>query len=529
MSLNGLQHSKRSARAALEAQLALIEAEIVEREELQRRKAQRETDERARAEEGRRAALRTAGLPEFIPLASPKLLPPRHLAPLVRVFERIDAGERVRAVVDVSAQHGKTTTCLHAIAWLLQRHPTWPLAYVTFSQTQANRKSFEAQTPATSTGLLNPSVDRVTMEEWRLAATGGGCIFAGVGGPVSGNPARAMIFDDFFKNRVEAESQLLRDQRFEWMTSVAIPRLPQDGSALVISTRWHPDDPSGRIRNGELGKGWEFVSLPFLATRNERGERVADDFGDDVLWPREQLPDGAWVGWTPELARERLGEVGPYDAASIYQGKPRARGGTVYQQPVRCDAPQVSGARLVIGCDPAGTDGPNSNHSVLVGLAVREVVDAETRERVTVADVAGVLRLRLRPEHAAPQVLAWQRSFAGAPLHIESTRDGKELGRALQAISPGLSIVYVPAIGDKFLRAQPAASAWNAGRIRVPSDARTMRSTTDEDLAAFVRVVTNFSGMGGEDDDADALAHAWAVATEVAAPLPVIADAAYDF
>ena len=34
---------------------------------------------------------------------------------------------------------------------------------------------------------------------------------------------------------------------------------------------------------------------------------------------------------------------------------------------------------------------------------------------------------------------------------------------------------------------------------------------TDDDLAAFVRVVTNFSGMGGEDDDADALAHAWAV------------------
>ena len=37
MSPNGLQHSKRSARAALEAQLALVEAEIAEREELARR------------------------------------------------------------------------------------------------------------------------------------------------------------------------------------------------------------------------------------------------------------------------------------------------------------------------------------------------------------------------------------------------------------------------------------------------------------------------------------------------------------
>jgi hypothetical protein len=276
------------------------------------------------------------------------------------------------------------------------------------------------------------------MEEWRIAATGGGCIFAGVGGPVSGNPARVMLFDDFFKNREEAESQVTRDARFGWMTSVAIPRLPEHGSALVTSTRWHPDDPSGRIRNGELGNGWEFISLPFLATRNERGERVANDFGDDVVWPQETLPDGTVAGWTVEGARQRLIDVGPYDAASIYQGQPRARGGTVYQQPARCEAPQINGARFVIGGDCAGTDGPNSNHTVLVALAVRDAFDADTRERSVAADVAGVLRLRLRPEHAAPQVLAWQRAFGGTPLHLEATRDGKDLGRALQAIAPGI-------------------------------------------------------------------------------------------
>ena len=482
------------------------------RDELARRDLADAEAKRTADAERRRVAIETASLLDFVPLASPKLVAPRHLAPLVALFERIDRGETVRAVIDVPAQHGKTSTCMAAIAWLLRRHRDWPIAYVTFSQTQANRKSFEAQAAAFSTGAIDEAVDRVTMEEWRLAATGGGCIFAGVGGPVSGNPARLMIFDDFFKNREEAESQVTRDARFGWMTSVAIPRLPEHGSALVTSTRWHPDDPSGRIRNGELGDGWEFISLPFLATRNERGDRVANDFGDDVVWPQETLPDGTIAGWTVEGARQRLVDVGPYDAASIYQGQPRARGGTVYEQPVRCDAPQVSGARIAIGCDPAGTDGPNSNHSVIVALARRaDVPDPETGEPKPAGDVAGVLRLKLRPEHAAPQVLAWQRSFAGAPLHIEATRDGKELGRALQAIEPGLSIVYVTAIGDKFLRAQPVAAAWNAGRIRVPSDARTMRSTTDDDLAAFVRVVTNFSGMGGEDDDADALAHAWAV------------------
>lgn len=470
------------------------------------------------AELSTRSRHRAETLLDFIPRASPHLLTPHHLAPLARLFDRIAAGERVRAFVDVPAQHGKTTTSAHGLAYVLKRRPTWPLAYVTFSQQQATRKSLDAQRVALAAGALRWDSDRVTLEEWRTAQ-GGGCIFTGIGGGLGGNPVRVLVFDDFFKNREEAESQHRRDTVADWITSVAIPRLPADGSIIVPSTRWHEDDPSGRIQRGELcaGMGWEHVSLPFLAHVNERGERVADDHGDSVLWPRDTLPDGTAVGWTVDDARARLVSVGPYDAASIYQGQPRPRGGVVYSQPVRCGAPQTAGARFVIGADPAGTDGPQSNHSVFVALAVRteHVHDDATGQRKPqhVADLAGVLRLKLRPEHAAPQVLAWQRSFGGTPLHIEATRDGKALGESLRKIAPGIVVRYVPATGDKFIRSQPSAAAWNAGRIRVPNDARTMIATTDEDLAAFVRVVTGFSGMGDrEDDDVDALAHAWAVA-----------------
>ena len=476
------------------------------------------------AELSARSRNRAEPLLDFIPRTSPHLLTPHHLAPLAHLFDRIAAGERVRALVDVPAQHGKTTTSAHGLAYVLKRRPAWPLAYVTFSQKQANRKGLDAQRVALAAGALRFDTDRVTMEEWRNPL-GGGCIFTGIGGGLSGNPARLIVFDDFFKNREEAESKDRRDLVADWITAVALPRLPADGSIIVPSTRWHEDDPSGRIQRGELckGMGWEHVSLPFLAHINERGERVADDHGDSVLWPRETLPDGTEVGWTVEDARAKLVSVGPYDAASIYQGQPRPRGGVVYSQPTRCDAPQTAGARFVIGADPAGTDGPQSNHTVLVALALRTemALDEPTGQRkpVQVADLAGVLRLKLRPEHAAPQVLAWQRSFGGTPLHIEATRDGKALGESLRKIAPGIVVRYVPAVGDKFIRSQPSAAAWNAGRIRVPADARTMRSTTDDDLASFVRVVTGFSGMGDrEDDDVDALAHAWASATSSAAP-----------
>lgn len=450
---------------------------------------------------------------DYIPRVSPRFLRPSHLAPLADVFERISRGEVVRALVDVPAQHGKSTLCTHAIPWLIQRHPTWPIIYSTYSQAQSYKKSNESRHAAIASGAMSEATDRLTMEDWRNAV-GGGCLWTSVGGGTGGNPARVFIFDDFFEGRDDAESKHCRDGVVDWIESVAIPRIPADGSMVIPSTRWHEDDPSGRIQRGELckGMGFEHISLPFLS----RGG-VADDDGDTVCWPRAQLSSGDWVGWTPELAKARLVAVGPYAAASIYQGQPRPRGGIVYAQPVRCTAPIIDGARFVLGCDPAGTDGPNSNHTVIVALAVRTIVeppaDGLPARLRTVADVAGVLRLKLRPEHAAPQVLAFQRQFGGTPLNIEATRDGRELGRELQKIEGALQIEYVAASGDKYLRAQAPSTAWNQGFIRVPADARTMRHTTDADLADFVRVTTAFAGMGDrEDDDPDALAHAWTAA-----------------
>jgi hypothetical protein len=462
---------------------------------------------------------REESLLDFLPRHWPGLISPRHLAPLANLFERVVRGERVRALVSVPAQHGKTTLLLAGIAWLLRRQPTWPVAYVTYAQDQADTQSILAQRVALSAGAITGS-ERQTLRTWSTPR-GGSAFFTGVGGPLTGNPARLLLIDDPYKNRIEADSPLTQSRVEDYLTSVGLTRLPEDGSAISVHTRWNENDLNGRLGRGEIGAGdWETVNLPFLS--NVSGE--ADDTGDVVLWPREQLATGAWVGWTPEGARQRLREVGPHDAASIYQGHPRPRGGTVYRQPDRCLMPHLTGSRLVIGADCAGTDGPLSNHSVFVALAVRGYGETMT------ADVAGILRLKLRPEHAAPPVLAWQRSFGGTPLHIEATRDGRDLGAALQRIAPGLAIAYVGATGDKFLRAQPSAAAWNAGRIRVPVDARTMRSTTDDDLSDFVRVTTRFTGMGdAHDDDVDALSHAWSVAQTPAPVNRSVRESDHDF
>lgn len=501
-------NSTATNRDAKRTELALLT------HELQRRRAERERLARAEAEAKRLAALDTESLLDFVPIASPKFARPDHLAPAARIFERIAVGERVRVLLSVPPQHGKSTLVFHGISYLLRRHPSWPIVFATYAQKFAEKQSKKAQDVALNSRAITDS-DRITLREW-FTSSGGSAVFTGVDGPLTGEPARVFIGDDLVKNREDADSPVVQAHVADWLTSVAFTRLPESGSAIIVGTRWNENDPIGQLERGVIGAGdWEVINLPYLSSIRD-GRTVPDESGDIVLWPRMKLPNGDEVGWTVSGARNKLVEVGAYDAAAMYQGQPRPRGGLVFKQPVRCESPELAGARLAIGADPAGTDGPNSNHSVFVALAVRDAFDTETRERTTVADVLGVLRLKLRPEHAAPQVLAWQRSMGGVPLHIEATRDGRALGEALQKIEPGLVIEYVAATGDKFLRAQPSAAAWNAGRIRVPLDARTMRETTDSDLAAFVRVVTKFSGVGDrEDDDVDALSHAWSVALRI--------------
>ena len=74
----------------------------------------------------RRLEQRAESLLDFIPRHTPGLTSPRHLAPLGALFDRVARGERVRALVSIPAQHGKSTTVLSGIAWLLRRQPTWP-------------------------------------------------------------------------------------------------------------------------------------------------------------------------------------------------------------------------------------------------------------------------------------------------------------------------------------------------------------------------------------------------------------------
>jgi hypothetical protein len=155
----------------------------------------------------------------------------------------------VRACVSVPPRHAKTETVLHGIAWLLRRHPDWPVAYVSYAADIARSKSRQARDYAARAGVTLRD-DSAALHEWRTPA-GGGLLATGVGGPLTGHGVRLLIVDDPFKNRSEADSPTVRETVHGWFTSTAMTRVEPGGSVLVVHTRWHPDDLIGRLLRGD--------------------------------------------------------------------------------------------------------------------------------------------------------------------------------------------------------------------------------------------------------------------------------------
>jgi predicted phage terminase large subunit-like protein len=431
----------------------------------------------------RRYDFLTQPLLDFVPSVSSNFVSPRHLAPLAAVLERAE-DEAVRALVSVPPRHGKTETILHAIARYLARNPTRTVGYATYSYNLAKSKSRSARDYARRAGVQIRD-DADSLSEWRTTL-GGGLLAAGVGGTWTGHGVDVLIVDDPIKNREDAESRVVREKVFDWLTSTALTRVEPGGAVIVNMARWHADDLIGRLARDQAAL-WEVLNLPAL---DEEG---------DALWPEQ---------WSAEALAEKRAEIGEYDFASLYLGSPRVRGTNVFREPARCTAPEINGRRILIGVDVAATVNTRSDYSVAVVLAV---TGSGAKMR---ADIIDVYRDQVEIPRLCIELERLQKKW-NAPLVVESVGVGKAVPQLLKQLGGKLRVVEVIPKGDKFLRAQSLAAAWNDGRVRVPA-------TDSPWIRPYLSELLNFTGVRDDHDDAvDATAHAWNHAIATAPVTPV--------
>lgn len=434
---------------------------------------------------------------------------PRHLAYLEEAILRTVSRPNGRLLVSMPPRHGKSELISRFLpAWLLGVDPTRRVILTSYEATQAERYGREARDLVEAHGPAVFGVDvrrdARTADAWRLQGHQGGMWTAGVGGAITGKGAELVIVDDPIKNWEEAVSQTYRERTWDWFRTTLYTRLEPNGAIVVVQTRWHDDDLTGRIMKEarEGGEAWETIVLPALAEENDPLGRAPGE----ALWPER---------WPAEVLHVKRRTSGSHGWSALYQQRPNPLGGGLFKREwlkyytregdwLTLD----DGRREHVG---------NLRRYATVDLAA----SVKTTADYTVVQVWGESRSgdkflldQFRGRVSGPELVPTIRrvaleAWACDVVWIESV--GFQLALVDQARAAGVPVRELPRDKDKVARALAATPALEAGTVWLPRSVAWLADLEGE-LLSFPN--------GAHDDQVDALADGVCEGTERSAFVP---------
>ena len=225
-----------------------------------------------------------------------------------------------RLMVFAPPRHGKSEYCSKYLpAWFLSKYPERRVILTSYEADFARTWGRKVRDLIENhRGFLPIQIKRTSSaaDRWDLVGHMGGMVTAGAGGPITGKGAHLFVIDDPIKNSEDAYSLAHRDAQWDWWQTTAFTRSEPGGVFLLIQTRWHEDDLSGRLLN-EDGDNWEVVNLPAIA---EEDDPLGREKGDPLCAERYPLegPDG--------LLNKRSSMTSDKWSA-LYQQRPQPEGG----------------------------------------------------------------------------------------------------------------------------------------------------------------------------------------------------------
>jgi len=422
---------------------------------------------------------------------------------LERAFQLKDfSSVKPNLAIEMPPRHGKSFTVARLFpAWFLGRNPNARIIIASYGASLSEKHSRFIRNLIRSKRfrMIFPDVklseESQARDAWDLAAPyAGGLDAVGKGGALTGKGADLIITDDLVKGRSEAESELLRDQDWEWFQDDLLTRREPNAIQVSIGTRWHQDDVHGRIH--ELEKDfWDFLVLPALARADDPlGRKI-----DEPLWaerfPLEKLLE----------IKQRMGE---YGFESLYQQAPFAREGALFQPSklVFLDAPPPRfEMRVVVRFwDLALSNDQRADYSVGIKMGIWNgcpVILDMVRVRARWDALTGVIR-RTAFTDGAGVFVGVERSYyhSQAVKQLLTDRDLHEYAFRSVAVE-----------GDKYTRALPFAARVNEGLCYI------VRGDWNRDFIEELRAFP----LGAHDDIVDAASGAYNLLNQ-ASPLQVL-------
>lgn len=397
------------------------------------------------------------------------LVPARHHRLLIEQLHRVERGEINRLMIFWPPGHAKSKySSEYFPSWWIGRNKKKTIIHASYGTDFAERFGRKIRNIVRSDEFervfgTTLSADSRAAGEWETIQ-GGEYKAAGVGAGITGRRADIGLIDDPVKSRKEADSPTYRQNAWDWYLADFRTRLKPGGAIIIIQTRWHEDDLSGRIlpkdydfRSGWVtardGERWFVLNFPAICESLEDG--TGRQIGE-ALWPE-------YINLDMLLQLKRTQGSRNWD--SLYQQRPRPTDGGIFRESWlrdRFNQIPVAADMVVHSWDTAQKPDQINDPSVCTvwnmgrgapGYYLRDVyrkqVDYPTLKR---------------------QVLNFAERDKPAAILIEDKSSGQSLIQDLRN-STSLPIIAIEPLGDKTFRANEVSAMVESGLMRLPERA----------------------------------------------------------
>lgn len=236
-------------------------------------------------------------------------------------------GRRPILLAQAPPQHGKSVQIVDFIAWLAGHNSDLKTIYASFSERLGVRANLALQRIYTSPRY------QLTFPETVIGERGDSSLIRNrelleyrdadgmfrnttVRGPITGEGLDLGVLDDPIKGREEASSKTVRDNVWDWLTDDFMTRMSDDAGLLGIMTRWHLDDPFGRLKES-MPDRVKVLRYPAIAERDESHRRAGE-----ALFPDHK---------SIEFLLERKAAMHAANFEALYQQNPIVVGGGIFK------------------------------------------------------------------------------------------------------------------------------------------------------------------------------------------------------
>jgi predicted phage terminase large subunit-like protein len=287
----------------------------------------------------------------------------------------------------------------------------------------------------------------------------------GIGGSLTGRPVDLLVIDDPIRDRKQADSEVHRQNVWDWWTDVGSTRLAPGAPVVLVLTRWHEDDLAGRLLAAEDGHRWRVLNIPAQADHDPakgQSDLLDREWGQFMESARGRT-DGQWAAIKVQ--------AGSRTWNALYQGRPSPAEGGMFKRDLwrEYDTPQWlvrdDGSRIVTHYDDMlaswdmtfkDTDGTDY---VVGQVWMRRGADAFLLDQV---------RARMSFVRTCQELRTLSARWPQALIKlVEDKANGSAVISALKRIVPG--IVAEEPVGSKVARAAAVTPLQEAGNVWLPA------------------------------------------------------------